>query len=85
MPPQVVPVASASAKDDDDFFLNVHKGKAIKYKDKKDEYEAMLWDFMELIDFDNTGELSAENLDEAADIIKIAASAKHNNAAEMNY
>merc|ERR1719265_1074141 len=45
----------------------------------------MLWDFMELIDFDNTGELSAENLDEAADIIKIAASAKHNNTAELNY
>merc|ERR1719160_567054 len=45
----------------------------------------MLYDFLLLIDMDRSGEISAKDLDEAADIIRIAKKAKSNNSAELNY
>jgi Ca2+-binding EF-hand superfamily protein len=73
--------------EDDDYFLNKYKGKNIVYKDEyeKGKYETMLYDFLKIIDFDKTGFLSAENLDEASDIIRIHGTAKHQNKAELNY
>merc|ERR1719160_2017997 len=45
----------------------------------------MLYDFLLLMDMDRSGEISAQDLDEAADIIRIAKKAKSNNSAELNY
>jgi hypothetical protein len=45
----------------------------------------MIFDFFSVIDADGEGELSAEELDEAADIIRIAKKAKSNNSAELSY
>lgn len=70
---------------EDDYFLKQYKGRNLHYKANKDKYDPMLYDFMEIIDFDRTGLLSAENLDEAADVIRISATAKANNTAELNY
>merc|ERR1719326_2443576 len=45
----------------------------------------MLFDFLAVIDTASNGELSAEEIDEAADIIRIAKKAKEGNSAELNY
>merc|ERR1712159_730751 len=72
-------------KMDDDYFLKQYKGKHVSYNVNKENYGPMLYDFLKIIDFDKTGALSAENLDEASDIIRIHGTAKHQNAAELNY
>merc|ERR1719331_723051 len=45
----------------------------------------MLFDFLAVIDTARNGELSAEKVDEAADIIRIAKRGKEGNLADLNY
>ena len=74
-----------TAHDDADYFLKKYKGQNYGYAEKKLSLEPMIYDFFEIIDFDKTGVLSVENIDEAADMVLIAAKAKHDNTAELNY
>jgi hypothetical protein len=76
---------------DDDYFINTYKGGTFKYiswpasKGNQGCLPPMIFDFFSVIDTDGEGELSAEELDEAADIIRIAKKAKSDNSAELNY
>lgn len=96
--PRVFPAHSGDAKatrlkveSDDDYFVNQYKGSIFNYiswpasRGHQGCLPPMIFDFFSIIDQGGDGELSAEELDEAADIIRIAKKAKSNNSAELNY
>eukprot|EP00746_Dinoflagellata_sp_MGD_P129082 gnl/MRDRNA2_/MRDRNA2_63335_c0_seq1.p1 gnl/MRDRNA2_/MRDRNA2_63335_c0~~gnl/MRDRNA2_/MRDRNA2_63335_c0_seq1.p1 ORF type:complete len:300 (+),score=74.23 gnl/MRDRNA2_/MRDRNA2_63335_c0_seq1:106-1005(+) len=72
---------------DEDYFLNMYKGTVFKYGEEGQagQLAPMLFDFLAVIDTANNGELSAEEIDEAADIIRIAKKGKEGNSADLNY
>ena len=63
---------------DEDYFLNTYNGTVFKYVEQAQSgaLAPMLFDFLAVIDTANNGELSATEIDEAADIIRIAKKAK---------
>eukprot|EP00746_Dinoflagellata_sp_MGD_P014138 gnl/MRDRNA2_/MRDRNA2_130838_c0_seq1.p1 gnl/MRDRNA2_/MRDRNA2_130838_c0~~gnl/MRDRNA2_/MRDRNA2_130838_c0_seq1.p1 ORF type:complete len:342 (-),score=55.78 gnl/MRDRNA2_/MRDRNA2_130838_c0_seq1:274-1299(-) len=83
--------ARAKVESDDDHFINTYKGGIFNYtswpasRGNQGCLPPMIFDFFSVIDADGEGALSAEELDEAADIIRIAKKAKSNNSAELNY
>merc|ERR1719473_2382334 len=74
-----------AVSDDCDYFKHKYTGQSYPFQAKQNELHPMIYDFFVMIDTDKTGELSTDNLEEAADIIRIAKTAKTNNAAELNY
>lgn len=70
---------------DEDYFLTAYAGESIKLKEKSKDLGSMITDFLLMIDTNHSGELSAAELDEAADIIRLAKKGKDNNSAELNY
>lgn len=81
----------AKVESDDDYFINAYKGCIFNYiswpasRGNQGCLPPMIFDFFSVIDSDGGGQLSAEELDEAADIIRIAKKAKLNNSGELNY
>ena len=81
----IQPKGPSKAETDEDYFLNEYKGCTLKYDDKKDKYEPMLYDYLKIVDIDKSGEITAGEMDEMADIIVISKKAKANNSSELNY
>lgn len=81
----VQPESRSQVLKDDDYFLNKYSGQKIEYKSEKGKYPPMLYDFLEVLDFFNSGVISVESIDDAADMIRSAMQAKHNNSAELKY
>lgn len=83
--------ARAKVESDDDHFINTYKGCTFNYiswpssRGNQGCLPPMIFDFFSVIDANGEGEVSAEELDEAADIIRIAKKAKKDNSAELNY
>lgn len=72
---------------DDLYFLHTYKGTVFQYNEEAQagKVTPMLFDFFAIIDTAQNGELSAEELEEAYDIIRIAKKAKMDNSPELNY
>jgi len=69
------------------YFRSAYANAVFEYEEKGrvGELEPMLVDFLAAIDTAKNGELSVEEIDEAAQIIHITKKAKENNSAEINY
>jgi hypothetical protein len=80
-------VSRARVEADDDYFINTYGDTSINYAEQgqKGELEPILFDFLAVVDTANNGKLSAAEIDEAADIIRISKKAKAGNSAELNY
>ena len=79
----------AKVEADADYFVNTYKGQVLKYAEQQSDpskaLAPMLFDFLAVIDTAKNGELSVEEIEEGADIIRIAKTAKQGNSAELNY
>jgi hypothetical protein len=80
-------VSRARVEADDDYFINTYGDTSINYAEQgqKGELEPILFDFLAVVDTAKNGKLSAAEIDEAADIIRISKKAKAGNSAELNY
>lgn len=68
-----------------EYFINKYKGQVFNYDQTGASPPQMLLDFVAMVDGDKDGKLTAEDLEEAYDIIRIAKQGKDNNVAELNY
>lgn len=68
-------------------FLHTYQGKVFKYdaEAKAGRIAPMLYDFLAVIDTNKNGELSLEEIEEAAEMIKIQKKAKKDNSQELYY
>ena len=89
MEPQQVNHRSSRAKveADEDYFLSTYPGTVFKYNEEcqAGRMPPMLFDFLAIVDTARNGELSAKEIHEAADIIRIAKKGKEGNSADLNY
>ena len=77
----------AKAEADEDYFLSTYQGIVFKYNEEcqAGRMPQMLFDFLAIVDTASNRELSAEEIHEAADIIRIAKKGKEGNSADLNY
>jgi hypothetical protein len=69
---------------DENYFINTYPGQEFEYA-KEQNMEPMLFDIMAVIDTEENGKVSVEEIEEAADIVRTSKKAKEGNSAELNY
>lgn len=62
-----------------------HKGALLPYEQMRDDLGPVLFDFLKNIDVSGRGVLQSEDLEEAADIVRLTRGAKEHNAGQLSY
>jgi len=79
---QVIEQSDAAGRD---YFISTYKGQDFNYAESGSGTSQMLLDFTAMIDSDKDGKITAADVEEAWDIVRIAKKGKESNSAELNY